>query len=261
MNRFLSILLLSILLFISSCTNDTPNEKGFQVGTVVEEYNEERPNGLSKDSVNFETRPGGVLLTGIQNVRITPVYKVNFNKRDKIYYTGSNSFHYRYDDEQIDMNNNWHQHLMPGLEAMYGYNMINISHYSIKEQVQKEFFERPVLVRTLYYPSFEKDTLNQQPVTREFFLVSVYNQDTNKDGFINLKDLRRLFLFNLQGMMQRALVPENYAVMSSEYDPANDLMFVSAQLDANKNGQQEANEPIHIFWINLKDPTNTGRMF
>lgn len=150
---------------------------------------------------------------------------------------------------------------MPGLEAVYGYNFVNISHYDIKENKQKEFFEKPVLIKTLYYPTFDKDTLNNEAVNRKYFLVSVYNDDTNKDGFINTDDLRRFYLFDINGVKQKALIPENYTVFQSEYDSANDFMFVYAQLDSNNNGEQDEREPVHIFWIDLKDPNRTGRQY
>jgi len=58
-----------------------------------------------------------------------------------------------------------------------------------------------------------------------------------------------------------ALIPENYSVIKSEYDPDNDFMYVFAKLDANNNGQQEEDEPIHIYWIDLKNPSKTGRQY
>lgn len=92
-------------------------------------------------------------------------------------------------------------------------------------------------------------------------MVSVYNDDTNKDGYINQQDLRRFYLFNQDGELQKELVPENYSVVKSEYDPENDFMFVFARLDVNKNGLIDDAEPVHIFWINLKDPTQSGQQF
>ena len=29
----------------------------------------------------------------------------------------------------------------------------------------------------------------------------------------------------------------------------------------SNNGQQDDGEPIHIFWIDLKDPSKTGRQY
>jgi Ca2+-binding EF-hand superfamily protein len=92
-------------------------------------------------------------------------------------------------------------------------------------------------------------------------MVSVYNDDTNKDGFINLKDLRRLYLFDINGDRLNPLLPENYSVLKSEYDPENDFMYVFAKLDENQNGQLEDSEPIHIYWIDLNEPSRTGRQY
>jgi hypothetical protein len=150
---------------------------------------------------------------------------------------------------------------MPGFEAVYGYNMVNVSHYDIETQTQKNFFEKPVLVKTLYYPSFSKDTLNYKPVSRNYFLLSAYDDDTNKDGLINLKDLRRLYYFDIDGKNKRALIPMNYSVFKSEYDPANDFMYVFANLDETNNGQIEELEPVTIFWIDLKNPERTGKQY
>lgn len=262
-----TILTWTFLLFITSCSKDKLEDKGFQVGPTSENAENEQPSEINIDSLKINTRPSSVLLTGIPNIRLTTIYKVNINKKNNTTFIGSNSFYYLYDEydgynefEDIE-GNNWNNNLMPGLEAVYGYNMVNISHYNVQENKQKNLFEKPVLVKTLYYPSFSKDTLNNNPVSRNYIMVSVYNEDTNKDGFINLKDLRRFFLFNINGIKQMALIPENYSVIKSEYDPDNDFMYVFAKLDANNNGQQEEDEPIHIYWIDLKDPSKTGRQY
>lgn len=256
-----TIFTLTLVYLMTSCSNGKLEEKGFQVSSSSENSENDQSNGLNSDSLKIDTRPSSVLLTGIPNVRLTTIYKVNLNKKDNSTFIGSNSFHYRYEESEGNKGNNWNNNLMPGLEAVYGYNLVNISHYDIKENKQKNFFEKPVLVRTLYYPTFSKDTLNNKPITRNYFMVSVYNEDTNKDGFVNLKDLRRLYLFDINGERLKALIPENYSVFKSEYDSDNDFMFVFAQLDSNNNGRQDEGEPIHIFWIDLNDPSKTGRQY
>jgi len=216
---------------------------------------------ITRDSLKINTRPSSVLLTGVKNVRLTTIYKVNINKKDNSTFTGSNDFHYRYEDTLDRSGNYWNNNIIPGFEAVYGYNMVNISLFEIKENKQKNMFEKPVLIKTLYYPSFTKDTLNYKPINRNYLMISVYNEDTNKDGFINLKDLRRFYLFNINGERQKALIPENYSVFKSEYDSDNDLMYVFAKLDNNNNGRQDESDPIHIFWIDLNDPSKTGRQY
>lgn len=250
---------MAILTLVQGCSQRRQDEKGVRVTSGSDAVSP--TDSLSLDTIKFQTRPGTVLLTGIQTVRLTPVYKVNLNRSDNSRFTGSTNFHYRYEESDRDAANNWNNNLMPGIEAVYGYNMVNVSHYDISTNRSKSLFENPVLINTLYYPSYSKDTLNSKPVKRDFFLLSVYNEDTNYDGFINKRDLRRLLLYDAGGQRKTTLVPENYSVFKSLYDPANDFMYVYAQLDENKNGKKEEGEPIHIFWIDLKAPQNTGRQY
>lgn len=256
-----AILLITIAYSITSCTKRKLEEKGFQVSSISEDSEIEPSDGLNNDSLKMATQPSSVLLTGVSNVRLTTIYKVNFNKDTKTTFIGSNGFHYQYEESENTPGNNWNNHLIPGLGAVYGYNLVNISHYDIKENKQKNFFEKPVLIKTLYYPSVAKDTVNNKSINRDYFIVSVYNDDTNKDGFVNMKDLRRIYLFNINGEKQKTLVPENYSVFKSEYDVDNDFMYLFAKLDANDNGKRDEGEPIHIFWVDLKDPNKTGQMY
>lgn len=256
----LGALAVATFLIFRSCTKNKLEEKGFPVNNSQStESVDEKVEGINKDSLKFETRPSNVLMTGVSNIRLTTIYKVNLNKRDGTTFIGSNN--YLYNDKELEKGNDWNGNLVPGLEGVYGYNLVNISHYDLSNNKRRELFDKPVLIKTLYYPAFSKDTLNNKVVKRNFILVSVYNDDSNKDGFINQKDLRRFYLFNTNGERQNALVPENYSVFKSEYDSDNDIMFVFARLDKNSNGQIDDNEPTSIFWVDLKDPTKTGQQY
>lgn len=243
---------------LSGCAKEK-YEKGFSVSPKEPEY--EGPiNGFSRDSSNLETRPGAVLLTGEPDHRLTPVYMLNYRK-NKSSFTGTNDKHRDYSRLGRSKGNAWHGNFMPGIEAVYGFNMINISHYQSETGKQQRFFSSPVLVRTLYYPSFTQDSLYGEPVNRDYYMVSAYNEDTNNDGVINLKDLRRFFCFDLNLESKRLLIPEDYCVLRSQYDSKNDQMLVYAQQDSNGNGQVDATEEQHIFWIDLKNPENVGRLY
>ena len=259
MNRI--ILALTIVSITISCSNNKLEEKGFSINEVTDENKNNTNNSITTDSLIFETRPKNVLLTSNSEHRLTPIYKVNYNKKTKKPFVGSNSFHYRYIENRERDGNNWNNNLMPGFEAVYGYNLVNISHYNISTKTQNAFFKDPVLIKTLYYPTFSQDTLNFRPVNREFYMVSSYDEDTNNDGLLNINDLRRFYFFDINGENQKPLVPRNYSVLSSEYDSANDYMYVFAKKDENNNGKRDENENIHIFWIDLKDPNNSGRQY
>ncbi|MFV0566128.1 MAG: hypothetical protein ACK5NB_09885 [Flavobacteriaceae bacterium] len=259
MKKYITIVLVGILAL--SCFKDKTEKKGFQVREITEDEQGKKIVGLPIDSLQFETRPRNVLLTYNNAHRLTPIYKVNYDKRTKKPYTGSNAFHTNWEDDNDKDGNNWNNNFMPGFEAVYGYNFVNISHFNNETKTENTFFENPVLVKTLYYPAFSKDTLNFEPVKRNFYMVSVYDEDSNNDGFINAKDLRRLYGFDINGKNKKTLVPKNYSVMSSEYDPANDFMYIFAKKDQNQNGQMELNEPTNVFWIDLKNLDNNGRQY
>lgn len=260
MNLSKTLIIVVATTMLWGCTQEPMEEKGFQVGPSVEEDGASTPTGLVGDSLGFATRPSSVLLTGVPHIRLTTVYKVNVRKQDSTTFIGGNDFHYNYEDESSPTNN-WNGHLMPGIEAVHGYNLVNVSHYDVNTGHQKSLFERPVLIKTLYYPSFSNDTLNGVPIAREHLMVTLFNEDTNKDGYINARDLRRMHLFDLNGQRLKDPVAANYSVFRSEYDPANDRMHVFAKLDANNNGKVEDGEAVHIHWIDLKDPTRSGRLY
>ena len=214
----------------------------------------------NKENTPLITRPNTVLKTSHPEHRLITVYKEKRTKNNSRYIDG-NYYYHSYPDHAEGDGNNWHYHFMPGFEAVYGFNMYNIAHYNTTSMEKKFLFDHSVLIKTLYYPSFEKDTLNNQPVSRNYYMVSVYNEDTNNDSTINAKDLRRFFAFDLDINKRTPLIPNNYSVLSSEYDPQNDFMYVFARLDKNNNGTRDEDEPVHIFYVDLKIPDTAKRLY
>jgi hypothetical protein len=252
-SKILTVIISIILL--SSC-QDNIERKGFQVSEISENEEGEKVVGLKIDSLKLETRPRNVLESKDPVHRLIPIYKVNYDKDGKPF-TGSNRYHKSWYGDYPE-GNNWNRNFMPGFEAVFGYNFLNVSHFNTITKASNDLFDSPVLIRTLYYPAFSNDSLNGNPIVRDYYMVSVYDDDTNKDGFINIKDLRRFYLFDIDGKMIKALVPKNYYVMNSEYDSDNDYMYIFAKIDSNKNGQMEQQEETHVFWIDLKNPLNNG---
>jgi hypothetical protein len=150
---------------------------------------------------------------------------------------------------------------MPGIDILFGYNLLNIAHYDLKQEKGNFLFNHPVLVKTFYYPSFEQDSIDKQPINRNFYLVSVYDEDTNKDTLINKNDLRRFYLFDSSCIVKTQIIPTNYSVIRSQYDSKNDIMYIFARLDENKNGTQDKSEPVNVFWFSLKAPSKAKRLY
>lgn len=257
-------LILLFSLFIISCDDEPKYErKGFTVNHSSPEEERIDNNRLQINTTEFDSRPNGILLTGNPKYRLIPTYKLNTRIKDDdtSYFTGSNNFYSGYSQYEELKEHNWNHNFMPGFQAMYGYNFINISIFNSDSNKTTELFKNPVLIKTLYYPTDSKDTLNNQLVQRNYYMISAYNEDSNKDGTINSDDLRRFFLFNIDGTLNTQLIPSNYSVNSSQYDPFNDYMYIYATLDENKDGQQDETEEVHVFWINLKSPKEGTRLY
>lgn len=255
-----NLLVLIGLLFLVSCNNrDKLKDKGFQVEFDNNSETSTNSNNIISDSLEFKTKSVDVLLTGNSNIRISPLYKINYSEKYKEFFTGSNDFHYNYDDMQ-EKGNHW-ESLIPGFEAVYGYNMVNMYHFNHTKNSGHNFFTKPVLIKTCYYPTFNKDSLYFKPVQRNFYMISAYDEDTNKDKFINMKDLRRFYLFDENGENQEAIVPKNYSVTGAKYDSANDYLYINASQDVNNNGKIDKKEPFSVFYLDLKDPTKKGLFY
>lgn len=250
-------ILLNLMIFLFACKEyDYKKESGVSLDPSTS------GNRVAEDAhLPLQTRPSSVVLTGHPDHRLITVYKVNYNSKKGTNFIGQNRYHRSSEYKNEGYEDSWHHHFMPGLEALYGYNLLNVSHYNLETGIKQPFFEDPVLINTLYYPAFDTDSLQNQPISRDYYLVSVYDEDTNRDSLINGKDLRRIYSFNLNGQGKSSLVPLNYSVSSSEYDAANDVMYIFARKDENGNGKREEQEPVHVFWIDLKAPSEGIRLY
>ena len=150
---------------------------------------------------------------------------------------------------------------MPGLDLIYGYNLVNVAHYNFAVEKLNLLFDHPVLVKSLYFPSYEQDSIDKKPITRNYYLVSVYDADTNGDTLINRKDLRHFYSFTAQATERVQLIPADHTAIRSEYDSRNDVMYIFAQEDSNHNGSPDKKEPMHVFWISLKNPEVAKRLY
>ena len=250
--------LLSVCLILS-CSDNQMNNRS-QSLTRTTEGSSDDCNEIPSNASNVASRPKNILLTRYPNIRITPIFQMLKNNYNDQLHSGSPDFHYSYPAPGIT-NDNWNNNLIPGFRAVYGLKMVNVYIHDLNQKKQKALFNKPVLINTIYYPTETIDTLKGKRILREYIMVSAYDEDTNKDSFINDKDLRRLYLFNISGDRITELIPKNLNVIKSEYDYINDYLYVFARKDLNSNGKSEELEPVVIYWMNLSNPTERGQFF
>jgi hypothetical protein len=260
--KLISIIFLVLTGILVSCNRFKHNKMEEQISvrsSFDSSDDEDQPSNSIRGNASLNqltTKPFVVLQTGLLNHRLIPIYRVNNET------TGKNkNLNPSFFDDCYGYTSEEEEHYMPGIDILFGYDLLNISHYDLKTDKQNLFFDHPVLINTLYYPAFIQDSIDNKPINRNYYFVSVYDEDTNKDSLINRKDLRRFFHFDENGSTKTLLVPADYSVIHSQYDWDNDLMYIFSRQDANKNGIAENNEPIHVFCVNLKTPMPAKRLY
>lgn len=242
---------------LSSCSSGNRETKEGQV-SVVGTADSTLGNNTIKGNLSLSemlSAPHRVVLTGLPDHRLVTVYKVQKAPVSAEYYGSSRSVYDEYDESEL------RQHFMPGIDIIYGYNLLNVAHYDLATEKLNFLFDHPVLVKSLYFPSFIQDSLYNKPVNRNYYMVSVYDEDTNGDTLINKTDLRRFYYFSASCQEKVQLVPADYSVVRSQFDPPNDLMYIFARHDVNKNGVEDKQEPLHVFHISLKEPAAATKMY
>ncbi len=259
-NTLLLVQLIVGSLFFAACNRAEQKANAEQV-VAISDDDESADSTINQVSSSENMKqvasyPNEVLLTGLKSHRIISIYKAQVAKENtaqgllrKFRYSGSKEAYETY------------THYMPGIDVLFGYKLLNLAHYDLRTDKQNYFFSKPVLIRSFYYPSFEVDTLHKKAVHRNYYLVSAYDEDTNKDTLITHHDLRHFYLFDSTGTQKTLLLPKNYSVLRSQYDSDNDAMYIFARLDANNNGAKEDDEPIHVFWIDLNAPSVAKKMY
>jgi hypothetical protein len=247
-------LLFCVLLASVSCSE--PAKEGEQLSILEYRQHGETSAMDSLSASRFVSSPNTVLLTGMDRFRLVPVYKISPNSDRNIDFYRETSYN---DNDYYTKNEGDYRYFMPGMDIIYGYNMINMGHYDVETERLTMMFDHPVLIRTFYFPGVKSDSLNHLPVTRNYFLVSVYDEDTNHDSLINTKDMRKFYHIDRFNSKKTQIIPPAYSAIRSTYDYKNDIMYIYARYDSNGNGTPEKEEPVAICWIRLNEPT-TAKM-
>ena len=254
-----SLSVLSLIILLTACSRrHSKSEEQIRIDHSEVSASDTSVNSI-RGNLSFSqiaSVPHKVVLTGIAEHRLVTVYKTVDEPKENRYRDSYSSFRY-YDEYESERE----AHFMPGIDLIHGYNLLNIAHYDMTTEKLNYLFDHPVLIKSLYYPSYIQDSLYEKPVNRDYYLVSVYDTDTNQDTLINKQDLRRFYHFNSAGTEKIQLIPNEYSVVRSQYDPRNDVMYIYARNDTDKSGTIEKGEPLHIFWFHLKEPAVAKRLY
>ncbi len=250
-NRVGVLFAILIMLFASCRNNASKKEEVLNIADL-HQFGDSLTHSIAGNTTfnQVVSSPNTVLLTGSDRFRLLTIYKVNpKSDRNIQFYEGTSYNSYKDIEEDDDF-----KYFMPGMDIINGYNLVNIGHYDVEKDTLTYFFQKPVLIKTLYFPGVKQDSLYQKPVSRNYYIVSVYDEDTNNDSLINKRDLRRMYHFDENNSRKTRLLPPGYSAIKSSYDYKNDAMYIYVRFDENGNGIPEKNEPVSIFMLRLNDP-------
>jgi hypothetical protein len=253
------ILAAVLLVLLASCrSGESKKSEELRVADVQQQFGDLQAHSIA-DNTSFNqlaSSPSTVLLTGNDRFRLVTVYKTNPGKDRNIeIYEGTTYSSWGRIEDDGDF-----RYFMPGMDVISGYNLVNIGHYDVEKDTLTYFFAKPVLIKNLYFPGLMQDSLYCKPVSRNYYMVSVYDEDTNSDSLINRHDLRRMYHFD-EGMTQQTpLLPPGYSAIKSNYEYKLDAMYIYARFDENGNGTPEKTEPVAVFMLRLYDPTTVRRV-
>lgn len=247
------VLYVILLLPFLSCRNEAAKKNEELRVTDMHVFGDSLAHSIAGNTTfkQLASSPNSVIATGSDRYRLLTLYKVNpQGDRNIQYYESSSYDRYKEIKEDDDF-----RYFMPGMDIIAGYNLVNVGHYDVDKDTLTYFFQKPVLVKTLYFPGVKRDSLYRKPVSRNYYLVSVYDEDTNNDSLINKRDLRRMYHFDERNLLKTPLLPSRYSAVKSVYDYKLDAMYIYARFDENGNGIPEKTEPVAIFMIRLNNPT------
>ena len=260
--NYSKILFLVLSISLVSCKKEIKDKKNqLTIDEVAMNNNfDSLSNSLQKNqNINqLTSSASNIILTSLDNIRLITIYKINKNRNKDLQHEEPSTFYQNYDETDEEFNFNY---FMPGIDVIRGYNLINIAHFNFKTNKLSYFFEKPVLINNLYFPGVKKDSLNNQPIKRNFFLVSVYENDSNNDSIINKNDMRKIYYIDELNTTKYSLLPPNYSAIRSTYDYKNDFFYIYSRFDKNKNGKPEKTEPISIFWVDFNNPSKATKLW
>ncbi len=258
---------IACLLFLSACEEEPNSTKLDRI--VLSENTSEFEAEI--DYSSFPLKPKSVLVTDNPKYRLVTIYKEKvYNNRTRIDFSTGEEYPSRWIDGDYFHNGRYRRYdscnvlngnFMPGLSAVWDNKMYNVAVLDTADFKAKNLFASNALINTLYFPGSETDTLNCECIDRNYYLVSVFDTDTNNDTVIDRRDLRKLYAFDEDGTNQRLLIPANYSVLRSAYDRRIDHMYVYARKDENNDGYMNPNETEHVFAIDLKNPQMGKRVY
>jgi len=88
---------------------------------------------------------------------------------------------------------------------------------------------------------------------RQILIYSVVDKDTNKDNKIDQKDIKSLYISNIDGSNFTKLTEDYLEFIDWNIIEAKNRLYFRCIEDINKNGAFDKNDKVHYHYVNLLD--------
>lgn len=152
--------------------------------------------------------------------------------------------------------------------SKYGYSKTNRISYKVSN------YSSPEITGYLSNIMFQhKDSLELKPLTenkmqiqtvtfldeialktgKKFFIYSLVDKDTNRDGKYDTNDIKALYISNADGTKFTKLSPEFQEFLDWNVIVGKNRLYFRSIEDINKNGEFDSNDNINYYFLDLLD--------
>ena len=94
-----------------------------------------------------------------------------------------------------------------------------------------------------------------QKTKKQILVYTLVDSDTNRDGKIDQKDIKSLYLSNVDGSMLTKISDDLNEVIDWNIIEAQNRIYFRCLEDINKNGAFDKKDKVHYHFVNLTDDT------
>lgn len=108
--------------------------------------------------------------------------------------------------------------------------------------------ENRIQIQTVTYPQSFSESSKKQ-----ILVYTLTDEDTNRDGKIDSKDIKSLYVSQINGSEFTKFSPDFQEVIDWNIIVAQGKLYFRTIEDINKNGAFDKNDTVHYYFVNLLD--------
>jgi hypothetical protein len=108
--------------------------------------------------------------------------------------------------------------------------------------------ENSIQIQTVTYPQSFSESSKKQ-----ILVYTLTDEDTNRDGKIDSKDIKSLYVSQINGSDFTKLSPDFQEVIDWNIIVVQGKLYFRTIEDINKNGAFDKNDTVHYYFVNLLD--------